>query len=49
MSQQQLTDLLYAIGMESPTAWAHMAELCAELHIPYPPEQTAEQLLQEKP
>jgi hypothetical protein len=42
MSAQQLADLLYAIGMESPTAWAHMAELCAELHIPYPPQSLQE-------
>jgi hypothetical protein len=49
MSQEQIADLLYAIGMESPTAWARMQELCALLQVPYPPERTAEQLLQEKP
>lgn len=48
MSAQQLTDLLYAIGMESPTAWARMPELCALLEVPYPPERATEQLLQEK-
>ena len=48
MSQQQLIDLLYAVGMESPTAWARMQELCALLQVPFPPERTAEQLLQEK-
>ena len=42
MSAPQLASLLYAIGMESPTAWAHMAELCAELHIPYPPQSLQE-------
>lgn len=29
---------LYAIGMESPTAWAHMSELCRALNLPYPPQ-----------
>lgn len=48
MSAQQLTDLLYAIGMESPSGYARMAELCALLQVPYPPERTAEQVLQEK-
>lgn len=48
MSQQQLTDLLYAIGMESPTGWARMQELCVLLQLPYPPERTAQQLLLEK-
>lgn len=43
MSAQQLSDLLYAIGMESPTGYARMAELCALLQVPYPPERTAEQ------
>jgi hypothetical protein len=47
MSQQQLIDLLYAIGMESPTGWARMPELCALLQVPYPPERTAEQLFTE--
>ena len=42
MSQQQLTDLLYAIGMESPSGYARMPELCALLQVPYPPERTAE-------
>ena len=48
MSQQQLTDLLYAIGMESPSGYARMAELCALLQVPYPPVRTAEQLLGDK-
>lgn len=47
MSAQQLTDLLYAIGMESPTAWAKMPKLCEALGVKYPPERTAEQLLTE--
>lgn len=42
MSAQALADLLYAIGMESPTAWARMEELCALLNVPYPPERMAE-------
>lgn len=29
---------LYAMGMESPTAWHKMAELCAFFGVPYPPE-----------
>lgn len=31
-------DDLYAIGMESPTAWHKMQELCALAGVPYPPE-----------
>ena len=42
MSQEQIADLLYAVGMESPTAWARMQELCALLNVPYPPERAAE-------
>lgn len=29
---------LYAMGMESPTAWEKMEELCKALNIPYPPQ-----------
>ena len=29
---------LYAIGMESPTGWHLMRELCERLGIQYPPE-----------
>jgi hypothetical protein len=29
---------LYAMGMESPTAWAKMEELCKAFNIPYPPQ-----------
>ena len=29
---------LYAIGMESPTAWHLMRDLCERLGIQYPPE-----------
>lgn len=29
---------LYAMGMESPTAWHKMKELCALAGVPYPPE-----------
>ena len=47
MSPQQLTDLLYAIGMESPSGYARMPELCALLQVPYPPKRAAEQLLTE--
>ena len=32
-------DDLYAIGMESPTAWLKMEELCKALGIQYPPQQ----------
>jgi hypothetical protein len=32
---------LYAIGMESPTAWLKMEELCKALNIPYPPQNKA--------
>jgi len=33
---------LYAMGMESPTAWAKMEELCKAFNIPYPPQYTKE-------
>jgi hypothetical protein len=33
---------LYAMGMESPTAWAKMAELCKLFNISYPPKYTKE-------
>lgn len=39
MTKQQIAELLYAIGMESPTAWARMQELCELLGVKYPPEQ----------
>lgn len=29
---------LYAMAMESDTAYRHMAELCAALGMPFPPE-----------
>ena len=29
---------LYAMGMESPTAWAKMEELCKAFNIAYPPQ-----------
>ena len=29
---------LYAMGMESPTAWHKMKELCEALGFPYPPQ-----------
>jgi hypothetical protein len=29
---------LYAMGMESPTAWAKMEELCKALGVQYPPQ-----------
>lgn len=29
---------LYAIGMESPTAWQLMPQLCEALGIEYPPQ-----------
>jgi hypothetical protein len=40
---------LYAIGMESPTAWAKMEELCKALGIPYPPQQTKESKVADNP
>ncbi len=33
---------LYAMGMESPTAWAKMEELCKAFNIAYPPKQMDE-------
>jgi hypothetical protein len=33
---------LYAMGMESPTAWAKMEELCKAFNITYPPKQVDE-------
>lgn len=32
---------LYSIGMESPTAWQLMPELCAALGVEFPPQQPA--------
>jgi len=29
---------LYAMGMESPTAWQKMPELCEALGVKFPPE-----------
>lgn len=43
MTPAQLSDLLYAIGMESPSGWAHMQELCAAVGVPYPPQPIAKQ------
>lgn len=31
---------LYAMGMESPTAWHLMPELCKAFGVPYPPKNT---------
>lgn len=33
---------LYAMGMESPTAWEKMKELCKVFNIPFPPQYTKE-------
>lgn len=38
---------LYAIGMESPTAWEKMEELCKALGIQYPPQYTKEKAISE--
>jgi len=38
---------LYAIGMESPTAWLKMEELCKALGIQYPPQYTKEKAISE--
>lgn len=38
---------LYAMGMESPTAWAKMEELCKALGIQYPPQYTKEKAISE--
>ena len=38
---------LYAMGMESPTAWAKMEELCKAFGIEYPPQYTKEQAISE--
>ena len=38
MTNEELEDLLYAVGMESPTAWHHMKALCEKLGVNYPPE-----------
>jgi hypothetical protein len=35
--EAQLSDIMYAIGMESAEATFHMQMLCRELEIPYPP------------
>lgn len=32
---------LYAMGMESQTAWQKMQELCAALGMPFPPQPEA--------
>ena len=34
----QLSDIMYAIGMESREAFHHMKMLCHELRVPYPPQ-----------
>ncbi len=34
---------LYAMGMESPTAWRLMESLCKALGIPFPPQPPAKQ------
>ena len=36
--EAQLSDIMYAIGMESAEATYHMQMLCSELGIPYPPK-----------
>ena len=38
MTTEQLEDLLYCMGMESPTAWQNMKALCEKLGVNYPPE-----------
>jgi len=38
MNEEQLSDLLYSIGMESQEAWHHMRLLCALLDVEYPPK-----------
>lgn len=38
MTPDQLSDLLYAIGMESQTGYRQMRELCAAVGVPYPPQ-----------
>jgi hypothetical protein len=37
MTNEQLEDLLYCMGMESETAWKHMQALCEKLGVTYPP------------
>jgi len=42
MTYKNITEQdLYAIGMESPTAWLKMEEFCKALNIPYPPQNKA--------
>jgi hypothetical protein len=38
MTNEQLEDLLYCMGMESETAWKHMQALCEKLGVNYPPK-----------
>jgi len=38
MTNDELEDLLYCIGMESHTAWQNMKALCEKLGVNYPPE-----------
>jgi len=42
MTAQITESDLFAIGMESPTAWQLMPQLCAALGIEYPPSITHE-------
>lgn len=39
LQAERISDLLYAVGMESPTGWQHMKELCDACGVPYPPQQ----------
>jgi hypothetical protein len=38
MTNEELEDLLYAISMESYTAWRNMKAICEKLGVNYPPE-----------
>jgi hypothetical protein len=37
-------DDLYAMGMESPTAWQKMQELCALAGVQFPPQKASQHL-----
>lgn len=37
-----MEEILYCIGMESPTGWAYMEQLCKATGVKYPPRSLKE-------
>jgi len=42
MDKETLSDIMYAVGMESQEAWHHMKTLCDAMGIDYPPKRKDE-------